>query len=72
MAPSVHLLLGAAALAAVVRADSFALPPGYHRYAPRSQGIAWAPCEGNEALDCARFEVPLDWHNETAGKASLA
>ncbi|KAG9096104.1 hypothetical protein FRC06_009047, partial [Ceratobasidium sp. 370] len=22
--------------------------------------------------DCARFEVPLDWHDESAGKASLA
>ncbi|KAG8721708.1 hypothetical protein FRC09_007499 [Ceratobasidium sp. 395] len=72
MAPSLHLLLGAAAYAAVVRADSFTLPPGYHRYAPRSQGINWAPCEGNETLDCTRFEVPLDWHDETAGKASLA
>ncbi|KAG9119699.1 hypothetical protein FRC07_005140 [Ceratobasidium sp. 392] len=72
MAYSFCLLLGATALSAAVQANSFSLPSGYHRYAPRNQGIDWAPCAQNDARDCARFEVPLDWHNETAGKASLA
>ncbi|KAG9105175.1 hypothetical protein FRC07_009539 [Ceratobasidium sp. 392] len=72
MAFSLRLLLGTAALAAAAQADPFALPSGYHRYAPRVEGINWAPCKANAERDCALFEVPLDWHNETAGKATLA
>lgn len=74
MSPSLNpLLLSAIALAVVAQADLFPLPPGYHRYAPRSQGISWEACGSDDApRDCARFEVPLDWHNDAAGKASLA
>ncbi|KAF8604272.1 alpha/beta-hydrolase [Ceratobasidium sp. AG-I] len=73
MSPSLGpLLLGAIALATVAHADPFSLPPGYHRYAPRSQGINWESCGSEDApRECARFEVPLDWHNDAAGKASL-
>ncbi|KAG8740786.1 hypothetical protein FRC10_003895 [Ceratobasidium sp. 414] len=73
MTLSLRLLFGATALAVVVQADPFALSPGYHRYARRNQGINWEPCGTDDApRDCARFEVPLDWHDESAGKASLA
>lgn len=74
MSPSLGtLLFGAIALTVVAQADPFSLPPGYHRYAPRSQGISWEACGTEDApRDCGRLEVPLDWHNDAAGKASLA
>ncbi|KAG9092623.1 hypothetical protein FRC06_011854 [Ceratobasidium sp. 370] len=68
---SVLLLLS---LSRLVVADPFALPPGFDRFAPRNQGIKWEPCEkdSNSTKVCGRFEVPLDYANEAAGKASLA
>ncbi|KAG9122117.1 hypothetical protein FRC07_001638, partial [Ceratobasidium sp. 392] len=72
MASSLGLILGAAAFTAAVQADPFGQPAGYHRYVPQINGINWAPCKANPERDCALFEVPRDWHNETAGKATLA
>ncbi|KAF8738369.1 MEROPS serine peptidase family S33, partial [Rhizoctonia solani] len=71
MVPS--LIIGATALAAVVRADPWSLPEGYHRYAPRAEGFNWGECPGNfTGRECSRFEVPLDWANHSVGKATLA
>ncbi|GAB1525262.1 hypothetical protein RhiTH_008420 [Rhizoctonia solani] len=71
MVPS--LIIGATALAAVVRADPWSLPEGYHRYAPRAEGFNWGECPGNlSGRECSRFEVPLDWANHSVGKATLA
>ncbi|KAG9077888.1 hypothetical protein FRC06_008648, partial [Ceratobasidium sp. 370] len=52
--------------------DPFAFPPGFHRFAERAQGINWQSCGDNGSRECGRFEVPLDYQNATAGKASLA
>lgn len=60
-------------LSALVAASPFPLPVGFHRYAPRQSGIQWQPCNNNTngTKVCGRFEVPLDYANEGAGKASL-
>jgi hypothetical protein len=52
--------------------DPFALPSNYNRFAERAQGINWQTCGDGGARQCGRFEVPLDYKNATAGKASLA
>ncbi|CAE7136267.1 unnamed protein product [Rhizoctonia solani] len=41
---------------------------------PHKSHISWAPCGGNLTIprECGRFEVPLDYANKKAGKASLA
>lgn len=73
MAPSRSILLGAAAFVSAAAANPFALPPDYHRLAPRTEGFNWQECTSGDAVrECSRLEVPLDWHNEAAGKASLA
>ncbi|CAE6465220.1 unnamed protein product [Rhizoctonia solani] len=68
------LLLGAAALASTVNAGPWALPEGYHRFAPRAEGFSWGDCGGSapSSRDCSWFEVPLDWADHGAGKAKLA
>ncbi|CAE6474631.1 unnamed protein product [Rhizoctonia solani] len=67
------LILGAAALATTVNAQHWPLPEGYHRFAPRSEGFQWEKCGSDKApRECSRFEVPLDWADHAAGKASLA
>ncbi|KAG8790144.1 hypothetical protein FRC12_012673 [Ceratobasidium sp. 428] len=55
-------------------ASLFDLPPGFHRFAARSENITWGDCESVNSTNrqCGRFEVPLDYQNSTAGKASLA
>ncbi|KAG9092827.1 hypothetical protein FS749_015411 [Ceratobasidium sp. UAMH 11750] len=68
MHPSIPLLLS---LSALVAADPFVLPDGFHRFAPRQQGIQWEACDTDGPALCGRFEVPLDYANEAAGKASL-
>ncbi|CAE7071985.1 unnamed protein product, partial [Rhizoctonia solani] len=58
-----------------IQASVIPLPNGYHRYAARNNNnLQWEDCsiEGFPGRECTRFEVPLDWHNEAAGKASLA
>lgn len=74
MAPKASLLLGV--FAAAVHANPFALPEGFHRFAPRANTSAfnWQECGDGVSIvrECSRYEVPLDWHNEAAGKASLA
>lgn len=70
-------LSAALASAAIVHAEYFSPPDNYHRFATRAQGINWTECTDDSGKlvpnhECGRFEVPLDWHNETAGKASLA
>ncbi|CCO35576.1 Putative hydrolase Mb2248c [Rhizoctonia solani AG-1 IB] len=55
-------------------ADPFKLPTDFDRHAPRIHDIHWQECPGAEdrELRCGRFEVPMDYANETrAGKASL-
>ncbi|KAG8721741.1 hypothetical protein FRC08_010622 [Ceratobasidium sp. 394] len=64
--------LGAGFATLVSSTDPFALPPGFHQFAERAQGINWQPCGDNGSRQCGRFEVPLDYQNATAGKASLA
>ncbi|KAG9119040.1 hypothetical protein FRC07_006157 [Ceratobasidium sp. 392] len=60
-------------LLTLVAADPLALPPNFNRYAPIQQGITWEPCGSTtNQRYCGRFEVPLDYANQTAGKASLA
>ncbi|KAG8774827.1 hypothetical protein FRC12_001794 [Ceratobasidium sp. 428] len=46
----------------------------FHRFAARSENITWGVCESvnNTNRQCGRFDVPLDYQNLTAGKASLA
>ncbi|QRW20654.1 Abhydrolase domain-containing protein [Rhizoctonia solani] len=74
MTPLLSSLIVSAGLAAAAKTNNFPLPEGYHRYAPRSNEIKWGACSSSSVTgrECARFEVPLDWHNATAGKASLA
>jgi hypothetical protein len=64
----------AAVLTTAAHAIHFPLPDGFHRFAPRAEGLSWEPCalEGGPTRECSRFEVPLDWNNSAAGKASLA
>ncbi|KAG8717822.1 hypothetical protein FRC08_006551 [Ceratobasidium sp. 394] len=64
--------LGASLATFVSSTDPFALPLGFHQHAERAQGIDWQPCADNVSRECGRFEVPLDYQNATAGKASLA
>ncbi|CAE6461451.1 unnamed protein product [Rhizoctonia solani] len=74
MAPLLgSLVLGAAAFATTASAKHWPLPEGYHRFAPRAEGFQWRKC-GSDATprECSRLEVPLDWANHAAGKASLA
>ncbi|KAI0636319.1 TAP-like protein-domain-containing protein [Trametes polyzona] len=44
--------------------------------APNSSGIQWAPCDPALAiapgLSCAYFDIPLDYHNASAGAGKLA
>ncbi|KAF8703119.1 MEROPS serine peptidase family S33, partial [Rhizoctonia solani] len=74
MAPRGPILFGVTALASVVSTNSWSLPEGYHRFAPRTEGFNWGPCDEDVSgsRECSRFEVPLDWANSTAGKATLA
>jgi hypothetical protein len=64
--------LGAGFAAVVVAADPFALPSNFNRFDERAQGIEWQQCGDDGSRQCGRFEVPLDYQNATAGKASLA
>ncbi|KAG8780060.1 hypothetical protein FRC12_023502 [Ceratobasidium sp. 428] len=66
------LVVFGAGFAAVVYANSFPLSHNYHRFAERSQGINFQRCGENNTFECGRFEVPLDYQNDTVGKASLA
>ncbi|CEL58766.1 Putative hydrolase Mb2247c OS=Mycobacterium bovis (strain ATCC BAA-935 / AF2122/97) GN=Mb2247c PE=3 SV=1 [Rhizoctonia solani AG-1 IB] len=57
----------------IVRTASIPLPSGYHRYSARNNNLEWKNCSvGLAGRECTQFEVPLDWHNDTAGKGSLA
>lgn len=48
------------------------VPADWKRSDPIAQGFNWTECGiGNITRQCSRFEVPLDWHNVSAGKASL-
>ncbi|GAB1520528.1 hypothetical protein RhiTH_003606 [Rhizoctonia solani] len=56
-----------------VQAGASPLLSEYHRYSARNNNLQWSDCSvGLPGRECTRFEVPLDWHNDTAGKASLA
>ncbi|KAF8747369.1 MEROPS serine peptidase family S33, partial [Rhizoctonia solani] len=56
-----------------VQAGASPLLSEYHRYSARNNSLQWSDCSvGLPGRECTRFEVPLDWHNDTAGKASLA
>ncbi|QRV92028.1 Abhydrolase domain-containing protein [Ceratobasidium sp. AG-Ba] len=70
MHPIVPILSCLSTLAA---ATPWPLPTDFHRFAPRQSGIQWKPCgqDSNSTLECGRFEVPLDYAHEAAGKASL-
>ncbi|CEL64072.1 Tripeptidyl aminopeptidase OS=Streptomyces coelicolor (strain ATCC BAA-471 / A3(2) / M145) GN=tap PE=3 SV=1 [Rhizoctonia solani AG-1 IB] len=69
-----YFLLFLARLMSLATADPFKLPTDFDRHAPPSHGIDWQECPGakDRELRCGRFEVPMDYANETrAGKASL-
>ncbi|KAG9124179.1 hypothetical protein FRC07_012564 [Ceratobasidium sp. 392] len=67
---SISLLVS---LLGLVAAGPLDLPADFNRYAPIQQGITWEPCGStSNQRYCGRFEVPLDYANQTAGKASLA
>ncbi|KAF8699096.1 MEROPS serine peptidase family S33, partial [Rhizoctonia solani] len=73
MAPSLGFLLGASSFIAAANAQHPPIPDGYHRFSPRAEGFRWEKCGSDTApRECSRFEVPLDWANATAGKASLS
>ncbi|KAG8711023.1 hypothetical protein FRC09_020817 [Ceratobasidium sp. 395] len=73
MRPSLYSALVYAGFAALVSSsDPFSLPQGFHHLAVRAEGIKWKPCGEDGSRECGRFEVPLDYQNATAGKASLA
>ncbi|QRV78194.1 Abhydrolase domain-containing protein [Ceratobasidium sp. AG-Ba] len=69
---SYSAFLGASFIKIAHGVDPFALPHGYHYLASRALGIVWKPCEDDSPYECGRFEVPLDYQNDTTGKASLA
>lgn len=50
------------------------IPPKNLPQEPRADGVSWSPCPGssNDAIQCGYLEAPLDWANESAGKARLA
>ncbi|QRV97907.1 Abhydrolase domain-containing protein [Ceratobasidium sp. AG-Ba] len=48
------------------------LPDDFDRYAPLNRGIEWHDCSPELVGECGRFEVPMDYKNPAAGKASLA
>ncbi|CAE6440248.1 unnamed protein product [Rhizoctonia solani] len=65
--------LASLSFSTVVRTVSIPLPSGYHRYSARNNNLEWKNCSVEFlGRECTRFEVPLDWHNDTAGKGSLA
>ncbi|CAE6531988.1 unnamed protein product [Rhizoctonia solani] len=74
MAPACCLALVTLTLVAVAQASAIPPPNGYHRYSLQNKNLKWTNCslENYPGRECTRFEVPLDWHNETVGKASLA
>ncbi|KAG9118282.1 hypothetical protein FRC07_007277 [Ceratobasidium sp. 392] len=68
-----HLATVGVAFARLAAAKPFDLPTSFHRFAPRAVNITWKSCgDPDSTAQCGRFEVPLDYHNATAGKASLA
>ncbi|CAE6466236.1 unnamed protein product [Rhizoctonia solani] len=67
------VLLTSLSLSTAVQASVIPLPGGYHRYSARNNNLEWKNCSVDlPGRECTRFEVPLDWHNDAAGKASLA
>jgi hypothetical protein len=60
------------AFATAASASPFDLPPDFSRFDPISEGISWEPCYEDAQTECGRFEVPLDYQDTKAGKASLA
>ncbi|KAH7329760.1 Alpha/Beta hydrolase protein [Rhizoctonia solani] len=74
MAPARHLVLTTLTLLTVAQAGVIPLPGGHYRYTARRNNLKWEDCSLNNfpGRECTHFEVPLDWHNETAGTASLA
>ncbi|CAE6409120.1 unnamed protein product [Rhizoctonia solani] len=75
MVPAYHsTFLTSLAFWAAARASVIPLSDGYHRYLSRNNHLKWQNCSLDDypGRECAQFEVPLDWHNEAAGKASLA
>ncbi|QRV77167.1 hypothetical protein RhiJN_05182 [Ceratobasidium sp. AG-Ba] len=68
-----HATTFAIATASLALAGPLDLTPHCDRFAPRVENITWGLCPGPDTpAQCGRFEVPLDYQNATAGKASLA
>ncbi|EUC61817.1 hydrolase, putative [Rhizoctonia solani AG-3 Rhs1AP] len=67
-------LITSVAFWTVVQASAIPLLNEHHRYAPRNNHLEWQNCSLDDypGRECARFEVPLDWHDEVVGKVSLA
>ncbi|CAE6342436.1 unnamed protein product [Rhizoctonia solani] len=60
-------------LSAGIQAAVIPAPNGYHQYGARNNNLEWTNCslDGLPGRECTRFEVPLDWHDDAAGKGSL-
>ncbi|RPD63519.1 alpha/beta-hydrolase [Lentinus tigrinus ALCF2SS1-6] len=60
----------------VLNAMVVALAVGSHLYATRGNHISWGPCDSSitndTSLACGFFDVPLDYHDVSAGTARLA
>ncbi|KAG8700240.1 hypothetical protein FRC11_013107, partial [Ceratobasidium sp. 423] len=67
-------LLTTIAALTVAHASVIPLPNGYRGFAPRNDHLEWKNCsmDNYPGRECTQFEVPLDWHNDAAGKALLA
>ncbi|CAE6451037.1 unnamed protein product [Rhizoctonia solani] len=75
MTPATTLaLLTSLSFSTAIHARVIPLSNGYHRYTARNNNLEWKNCsqDGFPGRECTRFEVPLDWHNDEVGKASLA
>jgi pimeloyl-ACP methyl ester carboxylesterase len=44
----------------------------FNNLARRNSSLNWTPCYDNKYIECATFEVPLDYKNAEAGEAQLA
>ncbi|KAF8747806.1 TAP-like protein [Rhizoctonia solani] len=56
-----------------IQAAAIPIASGSHWYTGRNNNLEWKDCSRSNrpGRECTRVEVPLDWHDDAAGKASL-
>ena len=62
-------------VAALVAAAALVRAQDYDRHAPLVNNITWVDCQGangESGYQCGTYDVPLDYQNTAAGKATLA